>query len=76
VAKIGRMAVAKSMRGSRVGRSVLEALMQAARAQGQHEVVLHAQTSAAPFYARSGFVQRGPVFEEAGIPHVEMVRAL
>jgi YbgC/YbaW family acyl-CoA thioester hydrolase len=76
VAKIGRMAVAKSMRGSRVGRSVLEALMQAARAQGQHEVVLHAQTSAAPFYARSGFTQRGPVFEEAGIPHVEMVRGL
>jgi YbgC/YbaW family acyl-CoA thioester hydrolase len=76
VAKIGRMAVVKSMRGSRVGRSVLEALMQAARAQGQHEVVLHAQTSAAPFYARAGFSERGTVFEEAGIPHVEMVRTL
>lgn len=76
VAKIGRMAVVKSMRGSRVGRSVLEALMQVARTQGQHEVVLHAQMSAAPFYARSGFMQRGPVFEEAGIPHVEMVRTL
>jgi len=76
VAKIGRMAVVKSMRGSRVGRSVLDALMLAAREQGQHEVVLHAQTSAAPFYARAGFSERGPVFEEAGIPHVEMVRAL
>jgi len=76
VAKIGRMAVVKSMRGSRVGRSVLDALMQAARGQGQREVVLHAQMSAAPFYARAGFIERGPVFEEAGIPHVEMVRAL
>jgi YbgC/YbaW family acyl-CoA thioester hydrolase len=76
VAKIGRMAVVKSMRGSRVGRSVLDSLMLAARAQGQHEVVLHAQTSAAPFYARAGFSERGPVFEEAGIAHVEMVRAL
>lgn len=76
VAKIGRMAVVKSMRGSRVGRSVLDALMQAARGQGQHEVVLHAQMSAAPFYARAGFAERGPVFEEAGIPHVEMVRVL
>lgn len=76
VAKIGRMAVVKGMRGSRVGRSVLDALMLAARAQGQHEVVLHAQTSAAPFYARAGFSERGPVFEEAGIPHVEMMRAL
>ncbi|MBW8830176.1 MAG: YbgC/FadM family acyl-CoA thioesterase [Burkholderiales bacterium] len=76
VAKIGRMAVVKSMRGSRVGRSVLDSVMLAARAQGQHEVVLHAQTSAAPFYARAGFSERGPVFEEAGIAHVEMVRAL
>jgi predicted GNAT family N-acyltransferase len=39
-------------------------------------VVLHAQLSAAPFYTRAGFVERGPVFEEAGIPHVEMARAL
>jgi YbgC/YbaW family acyl-CoA thioester hydrolase len=76
VAKIGRMAVAQTMRGSRVGRSVLDALMKAARAQGDHEVVLHAQMSAAPFYARAGFTERGTVFEEAGIPHVEMVRAL
>jgi len=76
VAKIGRMAVVQTMRGSRVGRSVLDALMKAARARGDHEVVLHAQLSAAPFYARAGFSERGTVFEEAGIPHVEMVRAL
>jgi YbgC/YbaW family acyl-CoA thioester hydrolase len=76
VAKIGRMAVVQTMRGSRVGRSVLDALMKAARANGDHEAVLHAQMSAAPFYARAGFSERGPVFDEAGIPHVEMVRTL
>jgi YbgC/YbaW family acyl-CoA thioester hydrolase len=76
VAKIGRMAVVQTMRGSRVGRSVLDALMKAARARGDHEVLLHAQMSAAPFYARAGFIERGTVFEEAGIPHIEMVRAL
>jgi predicted GNAT family N-acyltransferase len=32
--------------------------------------------SAAPFYGRAGFVERGPAFEEAGITHVEMVRSL
>ena len=48
----------------------------AARARGDREVVLHAQLSAAPFYARAGFSERGEVFEEAGIPHVEMVRSL
>ncbi len=76
VAKIGRMAVSQSLRGSGVGRHVLEALMKAARARGDREVLLHAQTSAAPFYSRAGFAPRGPEFEEAGIPHIEMVRAL
>ena len=76
VAKIGRMAVVQAMRGSRVGRSVLEALMQAARERGDHEALLHAQLSAAPFYLRAGFSERGERFDEAGIPHVEMVRSL
>lgn len=76
VAKIGRMAALRSMRGSGIGRAVLDALMQAARERGFREAVLHAQLSAAGFYERAGFVARGPVFEEAGIPHVEMVRAL
>jgi len=76
VAKIGRMAVARSMRGGRVGRAVLDALMREGRALGYGEAVLHAQLSAQGFYTRAGFVQRGASFEEAGIGHVEMVRAL
>lgn len=76
VAKIGRMAVRKAVRGSSVGRAVLDGLLQAARERGDREAILHAQTSAAAFYARAGFASRGPVFEEAGIPHVEMTRAL
>jgi YbgC/YbaW family acyl-CoA thioester hydrolase len=76
VAKIGRMAVRQPLRGGGAGRAVLAALMQAARERGDREVLLHAQTSAAAFYARAGFTPRGPEFDEAGIPHVEMVRAL
>ncbi|MDN3920628.1 YbgC/FadM family acyl-CoA thioesterase [Roseateles violae] len=76
VAKIGRMAVVRSMRGGRIGREVLDALMREGRKQGFAEVLLHAQLSAAGFYTRAGFVQRGAAFEEAGIGHVEMVRAL
>ena len=76
VARIGRMASIRTVRGSGVGRSVLDALMAAARARGDREVLLHAQTSAQGFYARAGFVPAGPVFEEAGIAHVEMTRAL
>jgi len=75
-AKIGRMAVRAAMRGSGIGRAVLDALMAAARERGDREVLLHAQLSAAPFYSRAGFVPRGPQFDEAGIAHVEMVRSL
>ena len=76
VAKIGRMAARRTMRGGGVGRAVLDALMQAARERGYREALLHAQTSAAGFYSRAGFVTRGPEFDEAGIPHVEMVKVL
>ena len=75
VARIGRMAVLQPLRGSGVGAAVLEALMAAARARGEHKVLLHAQTSAVAFYKRAGFTARGEVFEEAGITHQEMVRA-
>ena len=74
--KIGRMAVLATLRGSRVGRAVLDALMQAARARGDRQVLLHAQSSAAGFYRRAGFEPQGPEFEEAGIPHRAMVKAL
>lgn len=76
VAKIGRMAVSRAMRGTRIGRQVLDALMAEARRQGYREVLLHAQLSAENFYLRAGFQRRGEPFEEAGIGHVEMVRAL
>jgi YbgC/YbaW family acyl-CoA thioester hydrolase len=76
IGKIGRMAVRSSMRGSGLGRALLGALVDAARQRGDHEVMLHAQASAVPFYVRAGFSARGAPFDEAGIPHVEMARSL
>lgn len=76
VAKIGRMAVLRPMRGTQIGRQVLDALMAEARRQGYREVLLHAQLSAENFYLRAGFQRRGEPFDEAGIRHVEMVRLL
>jgi predicted GNAT family N-acyltransferase len=73
VGRIGRMAVLASLRGSGLGQQVLEALVQAARERGDTEVCLHAQTSAQGFYERLGFTQRGEVYAEVGIPHIEMV---
>lgn len=72
VARIGRMAVARELRGSRVGRQVLDALIAAARARGDKEAVLHAQVHAQNFYGRAGFVPEGEVYDEAGIDHITM----
>ncbi|MFM7024788.1 MAG: YbgC/FadM family acyl-CoA thioesterase [Limnohabitans sp.] len=76
VARIGRMAVKKQLRGTDLGRRVLDALMDAARTRGDARVLLHAQCNAEGFYARAGFMPHGPVFEEAGIAHIEMARDL
>jgi YbgC/YbaW family acyl-CoA thioester hydrolase len=75
VAKIGRMAVLQALRGAKVGRALLDTLVDCARQRGEREVLLHAQMSAAGFYSRAGFTLRGSPFDEAGIAHVEMVRA-
>ena len=74
--KLGRMAVNRVMRGSKLGRDVLHALMAAAKARGDNEIVLHAQRSAENFYTRLGFIPRGDAFDEVGIAHQEMVYKL
>lgn len=76
VARIGRMAVLQDLRGAAIGRAILDALVEAARQRGDREVLLHAQASAAGFYARAGFTARGEPFDEVGIAHLEMARAL
>ena len=74
--KIGRMAVLRELRGGGIGREILEFLMKEARARGFHTAVLHAQLTAEGFYLRAGYQPRGEVFEEAGIAHRKMDRAL
>ena len=73
---IGRMAVLREWRKLGVGSRMMELLMAEARRLHYPRLVLNAQVSAVPFYARFGFVTRGDEFEEAGIPHLEMVLQL
>ena len=73
---IGRVAVLAPWRRRGVGSALLSRLVDEARARGDARVILNAQVDAMPFYARYGFVARGDVFEEAGIPHRVMERAL
>jgi len=74
--RIGRMAVDRAVRGQRWGRMVLDALVEAARARGDAQATLHAQRSAEGFYRRASFEPVGGPYEEAGIAHITMRRAL
>lgn len=76
VGRIGRMAVDRSVRGAQLGRVLLAALVEAARARGDTQVQLHAQCSAQGFYERAGFSVAGAPYEEAGLAHVLMTQAL
>jgi YbgC/YbaW family acyl-CoA thioester hydrolase len=76
VGRIGRMAVSQVLRGAKLGQDVLLALLAAAHARGDREVMLHAQRTAEGFYTRLGFSATGEPFEEAGIAHIAMVRRL
>lgn len=74
--RIGRMAVRAPYRSRGVGAMLLDALEVRARSLGIEAIFLHAQVRAERFYARAGYVQHGPVFEEAGIGHQEMRKRL
>jgi len=76
MARIGRMAVKRVLRGTGLGDAVLKALLDLALRRGDCGVRLHAQTSAQDFYVKFGFAPIGEVFIEAGIPHIEMGKTL
>ena len=73
VARIGRMAVDRSVRGGRWGRMVLESLIDAARERGDKEIVLHVEGDhvygALKFESGGHRVQRVPATETQGRIH-------
>ncbi|MEW6414535.1 MAG: GNAT family N-acetyltransferase [Pseudomonadota bacterium] len=72
----GRMAVLPAWRGRGVGKALLAAVIDEARARGHRALALSAQVHAAGFYARAGFTAVGEPYDEAGIPHVAMQKTL
>ncbi|MCO6384607.1 GNAT family N-acetyltransferase [Oceanicola sp. 502str15] len=75
--KIGRVCVLREMRGTGLGLALMQAGLDELRKMGGiGRVILGAQTSALPFYARLGFQPYGDEFDSVGIPHVMMARAL
>ena len=72
IAKIGRMAVLAAERKTGIGSRLMDRAAEIARAMNVRDLVLHAQLTAKPFYARLGYREEGDVFDEAGIAHVTM----
>lgn len=75
--KIGRVCVLASQRGTGLGAALIRAAVAHFRTQpGIALVKLGAQTQALGFYEKLGFTAQGPVFDDAGIPHRDMVMTL
>lgn len=74
--RVGRMAVLQSHRKGGIGSRLLTALEDEAKRRSFAGIMLHAQVSAMEFYKRHGYVVNGAIFEEAGMPHLEMKKKL
>lgn len=74
---IGRVVVAPAWRGRGAGRaSMAEALELAAAQFPGRAVRISAQAHLERFYASLGFATISPIYDDAGIPHCDMRRAL
>jgi predicted GNAT family N-acyltransferase len=75
-AKIGRMAVLKDYRRQGIGDDIMQALIEHAFDAGYETIELSAQAYVQGFYASHGFVVKGELYEEVGIPHQKMMLRL
>jgi predicted GNAT family N-acyltransferase len=70
------MAVLADFRGHGVGKAILMKLIEQAGSKSMSTLTLHSQVSAIPFYEKFGFIAQGTAYEEAGIPHRNMMLIL
>lgn len=74
IGKIGRVCVLRDRRGTGLGAALIRAAVaEFAAMPGVAEVRLGAQTHALGFYEKLGFAGTGPIYDDAGIPHRDMV---
>ncbi|WP_068774487.1 GNAT family N-acetyltransferase [Paenibacillus sp. FJAT-26967] len=76
-AKLQRIAVRKLFRGTGLGSKLVSGMELHAKELGFREAVLDAQCQAESFYAKMGYktISEEP-FDDAGIPHVRMIKSL
>ncbi|MBK0064396.1 MULTISPECIES: GNAT family N-acetyltransferase [unclassified Acinetobacter] len=69
---VGRVAVLKPYRGLNIGNKLMQAIVDYAKQQNLPDLKLSAQVYATGFYERLGFRQHGEIYDDCGIPHIEM----
>ena len=69
---IGRVIIAPEARGRGLARELMQRALDTVRGQA---VALSAQAHLEQFYASLGFARTSEIYDEDGIPHVDMVRA-
>ncbi len=76
-AKIERVAVLAKARGRGIATELMEQMLADIRKDGRvTQAVLGSQTYIVGFYEKLGFKKTGPVYEDAGLPHIDMVLEL
>ncbi len=71
-AKLERIALLKEYRGKGFGKIIMDYLVKYCKRKKVKEIVLHSQCYIKDFYNRCGFKERGKVFYDANIKHIEM----
>ncbi|MFK7834757.1 MAG: GNAT family N-acetyltransferase [Sulfitobacter sp.] len=74
-AKIGRVCLIISQRGKGLGAALILKALEVAKGKATR-AKLGAQVDALGFYEKLGFTAIGPVYDDAGIPHRDMVQDL
>ncbi|MDO5649053.1 MAG: GNAT family N-acetyltransferase [Gallicola sp.] len=74
--KFGRVAVRKEVRGTGLGRVLMEEMEKKARELGYKEIILGGQVSAVPFYEKLDYTVFGDIFLDGGIDHRMMKKEI
>jgi predicted N-acetyltransferase YhbS len=74
--RMKRVAVAESVQGQGIGTAMLQFSEAFAKEAGADEICAHARETAVRFYEKAGYVGEGHYFDEVGIPHLLVRKAL
>lgn len=73
---VGRVAVLMPYRKQGIGKILMQHIIDYARNQKLPYLKLSAQTYVTAFYEALGFNVQGEVYQDCGIPHIDMILAL